>query len=143
MRRFVSILCLIGAAIALPAVSRADELNADDTTEVRDVIQAQLAAFEADDAPRAFSFATPQLQEAFGSAESFLSMVRNSYPVVYHHVTVAFLKPDLENGTVVQAVHFTDDEGVLWVALYHLERQQDSSWRISGCQAVQTQGRAA
>jgi len=143
MRRFVSILCLILGSIGLPAVSRAGELSAADSTQVHDVIAAQLAAFEADDAPRAFSFATPQLQEAFGSAENFLSMVRTSYPVVYHHVTVAFLKPDVENGTVMQAVHFTDDEGVLWIALYHLERQQDSTWRISGCQAVETKGRAA
>ena len=119
------------------------ELSAADAKRVRAVIQSQLAAFAADDAPRAFAFATPQLREMFGSAENFLRMVRSSYPVVYRHATVAFLKPVLLDGAVTQAVHFTDGNGVLWLALYRLERQRDRSWRISACQAVETEGRAA
>ena len=143
MRRFISILFLTAAALGFAAHARADDLNAADADNVRGVIAAQLAAFEADDASRAFSFATPQLQKVFGSADNFLLMVRSSYPVVYHHATVAFLKPALEGTTVTQLVHFTDDNGVLWVAMYRLERQKDRSWRISGCEAVATEGRAA
>jgi hypothetical protein len=149
MQRFISTLRFICAAlIALTAFgfaqpARADDLDAADASSVRAVIEAQLAAFAQDDAPRAFSFATPQLRESFGSAANFLEMVRRSYPVVYHHATVAFLKPEVDDGVVVQAVHFTDESGVLWIALYQLERQQDRTWRISGCHAVQTEGRAA
>ena len=143
MRRLISILCLVATAFWFAGPARAADLSAADAKSVRSVIQAQLAAFEADDAARAYSFATPQLREVFGNAENFLRMVRTSYPVVYRHATVAFLKPELQDGAVTQAVHFTDGNGVLWLALYRLERQRDRTWRISACQAVEAEGRAA
>jgi hypothetical protein len=140
MRRLI-LSVLLFAGLSLTA--RAADLGAGDAKSVRAVIQSQLTAFAADDAARAFSFATPQLREAFGSADNFIRMVRSSYPVVYRPATVAFLKPQIDQGTVVQAVHFTDGGGVLWLALYTLERQRDKRWRISGCQVVQAEGRAA
>ena len=143
MRRFVSMLWFALAALAFSPVSRAADLSAADAKNVRAVIQAQLAAFAADDASRAFSFATPKLRDAIGSADNFMQMVRASYPVVYQPATVAFLKPELSDGAVTQAVHFTDGNGVLWLALYRLERQRDKSWRISGCQIVEAEGHAA
>ena len=143
MRRLISVLWVISAALCCTAPARAADLGAADTKRVRAVITSQLAAFAADDAPRAFSFATPQLREMFGSADTFMRMVRSSYPVVYRHATVAFLKPELQDGAVTQAVHFTDGNGVLWLALYRLERQRDRSWRISACHAVEAEGRAA
>ena len=139
MRRLVSILAFAAFAFA----AQAAELAAADAKRVRAVIQSQLDAFAADDAPRACSFATPQLREAFGGADNFMRMVRTSYPVVYRHATVAFLKPGLSEGVVTQAVHFTDGKGVLWLAVYRLERQRDRSWRISACQAIEAEGRAA
>ena len=110
---------------------------------MRAVIQAQFDAFAADDAKRAFSYATPQLREAFGSADRFIEVVRSAYPVVYRHATVGFLKPERVDGSLVQGVHLTDERGVLWLALYRLERQRDKSWRISACQLLPTQGRVA
>ena len=143
MRRFISTLCVMASLLWLAAPARAADLSVADAKSVRAVIQAQLAAFEVDDAARAFSFATPQLREVFGNPDNFMRMVRTSFPVVYRHATVAFLKPEQEDGTVTQAVHLTDGNGVLWLALYRLERQRDRSWRISGCQAVEAAGRAA
>jgi hypothetical protein len=110
---------------------------------VRAVIQAQFDAFAADDAQRAFSYATPQLRQVFGSADRFIEVVRSAYPVVYRHATVAFLKPERADGSLVQGVHLTDERGVLWLALYRLERQRDKSWRISACQLLPTPGRVA
>ena len=118
------------------AVSQAD------TQGARAAIQAQLKAFAADDAKRAFSFATPQLRQMFGTPENFIEMVRNGYPVVYRPASVAFLKPERDGNALVQAVHMTDADGVLWLVLYHLERQPDKSWRISGCQVVEAKGQA-
>ena len=107
------------------------------------MILAQFDAFTADDAKRAFSYATPKLREMFGTADRFIEVVRAAYPAVYRHETVAFLKPELAEGSLVQGVHLTDAEGVLWLALYRLERQRDKSWRISACQLVAAQGRIA
>jgi hypothetical protein len=120
---------------AIPqAISQADAQGA------RAAIQAQLKAFAADDAQRAFSLATPQLRQVFGTPENFIAMVRRGYPVVYRPASVAFLKPERDGEALVQAVHMTDADGVLWLALYHLERQPDKSWRISGCQVVEAKG---
>lgn len=140
MQRFVM---AIVSLMLCAALAQAADLGAADTKRVRAVIEAQLAAFEADDAARAFAFATPQLREAFGSAANFMRMVRSSYPVVYRHASAAFLKPVLEDGVVTQGVHLTDGRGQLWLALYRLERQRDRSWRIAACQAVPAEGRAA
>ena len=143
LKRFLSILCLVAAALWLAPPARAADLSAAEAKSVRAVIEAQLAAFSANDAARAFSYASPGLREAFGSADKFMNMVRTSYPVVYRHATVAFLKPQRTDGVVVQGVHFTDGDGVLWLAVYKLERQRDRVWRISGCQLIEAEGRAA
>jgi hypothetical protein len=141
MRRLVLIF-LLSAGMSC-GLARTAEPPASDAQRVRAVIQAQLDAFAADDAERAFSYAAPPLQRTFGTPASFMRMVRDSYPVVYRHVTVAFLEPELARDTASQAVHFTDADGGLWLARYRLERQGDRSWRISACRLVRIEGRAA
>ena len=146
MRRALMILTWLMAAGFLPATARAAgvaDVHERDVRGVRTVIQAQLAAFAADDAKRAFSYATPKLREVFGSADKFIEVVREAYPAVYRHETVAFLKPELVDGMLLQGVHLTDGQGVLWLALYRMERQRDRSWRISACQLLPAQGRVA
>jgi Domain of unknown function (DUF4864) len=139
MRRLIRTLCFVWAAFGLAAV--AAEVPQADASSARAVIQAQLAAFAADDAQRAFSYAAPRLRDMFGNADNFIAMVRAGYPVVYRPASVAFLKPELEDGVLTQGVHMTDADGVLWLALYRLERQSDKSWRISACQIVEAAGR--
>ena len=129
--------------VGFTAASTAADVPAADVKSVRAVIQGQLAALATDDAKRAFSFATPELRIVFGSADNFMAMVRTSYPVVYRPASVAFLKPELDGNDVIQAVHMTDADGALWLALYRLERQRDKSWRISACQIVEASGRVA
>lgn len=140
MRRLIRSLCLMWAVFGLVAMSGAAEVTSDDARSVRAVIQAQLAAFAADDAQRAFSYAAPKLRDMFGNADNFVAMVRSRYPVVYRPASVAFLKPERVEGSLTQGVHMTDADGVLWLALYRLERQRDKSWRISACQIVEATG---
>lgn len=139
MRRLIRTLLLALATFAAVHAFAADVPEAD-AKSVRAVIQAQLAAFAADDAKRAFSYATPRLRDVFDSAETFVAMVRSSYPVVYRPASIAFLKPQIEEGVLTQGVHMTDANGVLWLALYQLERQRDKTWRISACQIVEAAG---
>ena len=149
MRRFLmTLVWLLAVAWTLAPATAAHAADAPDVSQgdargVRAVILAQFDAFAADDAKRAFSYATPKLREMFGTADRFIEVVRAAYPAVYRHETVAFLKPELAQGSLVQGVHLTDAEGVLWLALYRLERQRDKSWRISACQLVAAQGRVA
>jgi len=127
--------CMAGACAAA-------EIAAQDTKAVRGVIEAQLAAFASDDAEKAWSYASPGIQQTFGSAETFIAMVRASYPVVYRPASVAFLAPQRIDGELYQGVRMTDAEGRGWLAIYRMQRQGDKSWRIDGCQVVETKGRS-
>ena len=70
---------------------QAEMLSAKDEKAVQAVVQSQLAAFAADDASKAFSFAAPELRKAIGSPAAFMAMVKNSYQVVYRPASVALL----------------------------------------------------
>lgn len=61
-------------ATSLPA--HAGELPAADAKQIRAVIEAQLAAFAADDAQRALSYAAPDIRQRYTESERFLTMVR-------------------------------------------------------------------
>jgi hypothetical protein len=128
-------------ALWFAGAAQAAEVSAADAKAARAVIEGQLAALAADDAKRAFGYATPALREQFGTPENFIEMVRTSYPVVYRPASVAFLKPQWVGDELVQGVHMSDESGVLWLALYRLQRQKNKSWRISACQLVHAEGR--
>ena len=116
-------------------------VSAADEKAVRAVIQAQLDAFAADDAARAFSLAAPGIREMFGTADRFMAMVRTGYPVVYRPASVVFLKPELVDNEVIQGVRMTDARGASWLAIYKMQRQPKNIWRIGGCQVVQNDER--
>jgi hypothetical protein len=140
MRHFW-VTCFLASMISMSAAAQPAAVSAADMRSAREVVQAQLDAFAADDGPRAFSFATQGLRAVFGSADRFMAMVRTGYPVVYRPASVAFLVPEWLDRELIQGVHFTDEQGGLWLALYRLQRQRDNSWRINGCELVQSRAR--
>lgn len=145
MNRFghavLSVAFLASTALLPVRGAHAAEVAAEDAKAVHAVVAAQLAAFAADDAPRAFSYAAPAIREMFGTADRFLAMVRASYPVVYRPSTLIFLTPQWVQGQLVQGVHLTDAGGALWLAVYRLDRQPDHTWRISDCDVQRTAGK--
>jgi len=136
MTTFVYILLLAAPLFAWAQPS----LTAADARAVREVIEAQLDAFQKDDAPRAFSYATSGIRESFSTPENFLEMVRRSYPAVYRPKTVKFEAPQLIDDMVVQLVRLTDADGRTWIALYPMQREPDGTWRINGCQLARLAG---
>lgn len=124
---------------AMPA--RADVVSEGDAKALRSVVEAQLAAFAADDAERAFSYAAPTIREMFQTPDRFMDMVRRGYPVVYRPSRVVYLAPLDVDGQFVQGVQMTDSSGQLWLAVYQFERQADRSWRISGCNVQPSAGK--
>ncbi len=120
-----------------PLVASAQEpLSAADARAVREVIEAQLDAFQRDDAVRAFSYATAGIRETFRTPELFVEMVRTSYAVVYRPKSVRFDAPVAIEGEIVQPVRMTDADGRAWLALYPMQRQPDGGWRINGCRLL-------
>ena len=67
-----------------------------------------VAAAKVKYAARAFSYATPGIRELFGSPETFMAMVKSSYPVVYRPRNVVFQKPTMTGSDLVQPVRMTD-----------------------------------
>jgi hypothetical protein len=97
------------------------------------IIRAQMQAFQADDAGRAFSFASPDLQQKFGSPATFLDMVKAGYAPVYRPKAVEFRDWVESPGGPEQQVFVIGPDGRGYIAHYMMERQPDGSWRISGC----------
>jgi hypothetical protein len=127
------LLCL--AALA-PAWAHAD-VTAADLAQIRGVINRQIEAFKRDDARGAFALVSPNVQEAFGTPERFLDVVRVSYRAVYRPATLTFLRLTVIGADAVQQVQLTDGTGAVWHAFYAMQRQDDGSWRTNGCRLVQ------
>ena len=120
---------LLGAAAA--GAQETTALAADEARAIRAVIQSQLEAFRRDDGAAAFAHASPGIRDRFGSAETFMAMVRQGYAPVYRPREVEFLEAALRGGTPIQSVRFVGPDGASVVALYAMEQQPDGTWRIS------------
>jgi hypothetical protein len=141
-RRFASLLFVVSLACAFGIdKAQAEPVSADEAVAVRAVVEAQFAAFAADDAQRAFSYAAPSIRDVFKTPDRFMAMVRAGYPVVYRPASVIFLNPLRSQGQLFLGVQLTDADGRLWLATYRLERQPDKSWRISGCDVQPSAGK--
>jgi hypothetical protein len=127
---------LLSALLLFPAAAQA-AVNAEDLAQIRAVINRQMDAFRRDDARGAFALVSPGVQQAFGTPERFLDVVRVSYRAVYRPGSVAFLGLTVMGGDAVQQVQITDASGAVWMAYYAMQRQRDGSWRTSGCHLVQ------
>ena len=128
-----------------PAVSRAETamLSELDRAMFRDIISRQIEAFRADDGERAFSFASPGIRRMFGTAESFMAMVRSGYRPVYRPQRFSFGAIETSDGLYMQRVHLVGPDGARVAALYLMERQPDGTWRIAGCHLVDEDDRSA
>lgn len=115
-------------------------LDPADTESIRSVIEAQLAAFRADDASKAFSFASAGIRQKFESAENFMDMVRAAYPAVYRPASVSFQEPEAADDETLQKVELEDADGRLWLAVYRMQRQPDGAWLIDGCVLARIDG---
>jgi Domain of unknown function (DUF4864) len=118
---------------AAVGASAAPPLPETDARAVRAVVQSQLDAMAAGDGERAFSYAAPGIRSQFGSAVTFMAMVQQGYPMVIRPARVAYQRPEPLEDAVLQRVQLRDADGQDWLAAYQLQRQDDGSWRISGC----------
>ncbi len=113
-------------------------LDAEAGAEIRAVIEAQMAAFQRDDAEAAFAFAAPDIQARFVSPANFMRMVREGYRPVYRPREVVFGEIFTLGGKPVQRVRVVGPDGNVVIADYVMVRQPDGSWRIDGCYLSET-----
>jgi hypothetical protein len=141
MQRWIMAWLLVLCAAWMPARA-ADEVSAADAAAARSLVTAQLAAFRADDAERAFSYAAPSVRAQFGDAEKFMAMVRAGYRAVYRPAGVDFMPTQAAGIDLIQQVRLSDADGTAWLAIYRLQRQPGGAWQILSCQLAQLDGRA-
>jgi Domain of unknown function (DUF4864) len=138
---FAVVLCSAASA------SFAASLSAEDEKAARDVVAAQLAAFAADDAKKAFALAAVPIQSMFKTPAKFMAMVQAQYPVVYRPASVAYFKPEQDGDNIIMKVQMTDAKDTPWLAVYSLQRpgakDKTKSWRIAGCIVTTNVGRTA
>jgi len=107
------------------------------------VIQDQLAAFQRDDGKTAFSYASPDVQDQFGSADAYLAKFAAAYKAIYRPKHVTFLNLAYSRGRLVQRALVVGPDGGAVVALFPMVQMPDGSWRVDGCVLVPATGKSA
>ena len=116
--------CFSNPSFALDETAKAAEQN---------VIRAQAEALAHDDAAKAFSFASPDIQTLMGDQSHFFAMVQEGYAPVYRHRSFEFGEAEGGAGLAIQQVHILDTHGIAWEATYTVMQQSDGSWKITSC----------
>ena len=132
---------LLVLAFLMPNMAAlAGEISRADQSAFQQIINDQIAAFNADDGLRAYSHAAPVIKQLFPTPEIFLSMVKQGYPPVYRQRSYSFGQVLDDMGRPSQEVTIVDATGQTWTAIYSFERQANGSWKISACRLVRVPG---
>jgi Domain of unknown function (DUF4864) len=97
------------------------------------IIIAQWQALRTSNAAGGFAYASPRLQEMYGSPAAFLAMVRAGYQPVLAARRIDFEDFVTFRGYLTRRVRLLGASGQERDALYLMTRLADGSWRIAGC----------
>jgi len=95
------------------------------------VISSQIQAFKDGDVEAAFSFASPEVQSNFGTAENFVAMVQSTYPMIWRPADFMFLGQKTHDVFAMQEVIFFDSYGKGFTFIYEMI-DLAGSWKING-----------
>jgi len=132
-----SLLMVLGAAWWNTAAA-IDDITTADAIAIHEAVQSQLEALSNDDAAGAFDQATPEKRMLIGSPDNFLRLIKEEYNPIYRYQRVLFSRPEVVNGDAIQVVRVTDGYSRVWVAVFWMQQGEDSSWKIDGCQLLET-----
>ena len=131
MHALVRWLGILAVVMAFAVGSARAQTSDVDQAAIRQVIQSQMAAFQKEDGPTAYGYASPTIQQRFVNADVFLEMVKTGYPAVYHPREVEFRELKVENGRLLQEVYVVGPDGNPALAIYEMQRQPDGNWRTA------------
>jgi hypothetical protein len=126
MRHGLIALCFV-AVLALPAAAQEGP--------IRETIQNQIEAFQADDFARAFTYASPNIKRLFGTPEKFGLMVRNGYPMVHRPAEVEMGELREIAGNLWQRVRIVDQAGRAHILDYMMV-ETPNGWQINAVQLL-------
>jgi len=124
MRLLILIFALL---LGMPASAQ----TSTDVPAIRDTIGAQIEAFQADDLPRAFSYASPSIRRLFQTPENFGAMVEGGYPSIWRPSGIRYYDQTATGGSVIQRMIFLDADGQEHWFGYEMI-QVEGSWKING-----------
>ena len=124
---------LIGLLVGWAVAAHAQDVSPTDRAAIRDVIQSQVEAFRRDDGEAAFGYASPGIRRLFGTADTFMDMVRQGYQPVYRPRVFDFAEIVTVHGQITQKVRVVGPDGRRVNAFYPMTQLPDGSWRIDGC----------
>ena len=106
--------------------------------ELSDIIDAQLAAFRANDYAKAYTFAASEIKDLF-PASDFEKMVRSAYPIIAHSSAADYgLAFDTGEEAVVN-VRVSNAENKS-AEYQYLLKKEDGHWKIGGVSELKPQG---
>jgi hypothetical protein len=118
---------MLAAVLALPAMAQEQPIQS--------TIQSQIDAFRSDDFSGAFTFASRNIKEMFGTPENFGAMVREGYPMVYRPSDVQMMDLREVAGNLWQRVRITDQGGKPWFLDYMMVETPEG-WKINAVQIL-------
>lgn len=144
LRRLPPLILLAAVAIGWwTAATHAEPSSAHLSTapvkqELTSVIDAQLAAFRANDYPKAYTFAAGMIREMF-PAEQFETMVKTGYPLIAGSAKAEYgLSFDTGEEAVVNVtVEGTDGRRTQY---QYLLKKEDGAWKINGVSELKPEG---
>lgn len=138
MKRLLAMAGLL-FVFAAPICSNAmDDITTADAIAIRETVESQLNALSHDDADGAFELATPKQRMMIGSPGRFLNIIKEHYPPIYRNESAIYFRAEVVDGDAMQIVRIADDEGKVWIAVFRMQQEDDSSWKIDGCFLFQT-----
>ena len=149
MRRFLLLLVFaVGLACHGPAASGAAEPSSAPSKpqrssdavkkELSAVIDAQLAAFRANDYPKAYTFAAAGVKTLF-PLDGFEKMVRTNYPVIAGSVSTEYgLAFDTGEEAVINVR--IENAAKKSVEFQYLLTKEDGVWKIGGVSELKAEG---
>lgn len=130
------ILFALALGIAHPVFAQDAPTRSD---AVQSIIQNQIAALQADDFARAFTYASPTIKGLFGTAENFGAMVQRGYPMVHRPQSLRMLELREVGGRLWQRVLVTDAAGASHLLDYQMIETAEG-WQINAVQLLPQSG---
>lgn len=138
MKRLSAMASLLFALLAPSWGNAMDNITTADAIAIREAVEAQLHALANDDASSAFELATQEKRMLIGSPDNFLRIIKEQYNPIYHYQSVIFSRAEVVDGNPIQIVRVADNDGKVWVAVFWMQQEEGSNWKIDGCQLFET-----
>jgi len=145
MKQLLALITTLLIAFSLPLqacyagrISEITEITPTDAVAIHTAVRSQLDALSKDDAASAFELTSTTKRMQIGTPDNFLRMIKEDYDPIYRNLGVIFSAPQVIDGDAIQVVRVTDSDSRVWVAIFWMQQEPDSSWKIDGCQLLQT-----